>query len=141
MRSSVVEGKSLAESLAFNAKELPLYFISNVKAGEHTGKLGQVLDKLANEIQNQEKFKKKISVALIYPIMISMVAITVVVSLLVFVVPQIVSVFNDANQALLPLTITVIAASDFLSENDRVNYHIVNRTIHSRQISLSARKN
>ncbi|SFV89426.1 General secretion pathway protein F [hydrothermal vent metagenome] len=117
IRSSVIEGQSLAKSLTLNAKELPLYFISSVKAGERTGELGRVLDKLANEIQNQEKFKKKISAALIYPIMISIVAIVVVVSLLVFVVPQIVSVFDDSGQALPPLTIAVIAASDFLADN------------------------
>ncbi len=117
IRSSVVEGKSLAESLTFNAKELPSYFISSIEAGERTGELGQVLDKLANEIQNQEKFKKKISAALIYPMMISMVAITVVVLLLIFVVPQIVSVFDDSDQALPPLTIAVISASDFLVDN------------------------
>lgn len=117
IRSSVIEGKSLAESLASNAKELPLYFISSVKAGERTGELGQVLDKLANEIQSQEKFKKKISAALIYPIIISVVAIAVVVSLLVFVVPQIVSIFNDSGQSLPPITIAVIIISNFLSTN------------------------
>lgn len=117
IRSSVIEGKSLAESLTSNAKELPLYFISSVKAGERTGELGQVLDKLANEIQSQEKFKKKISAALIYPIIISVVAIAVVVSLLVFVVPQIVSIFNDSGQSLPPITIAVIIISNFLSTN------------------------
>ncbi|MBA5249356.1 General secretion pathway protein F [hydrothermal vent metagenome] len=117
IRSSVIEGKSLAESLTLNAKQLPLYFISSVEAGERTGELGQVLGKLADEIQNQEKFKKKIAAALIYPIMISIVAIIVVTSLLIFVVPQIVSIFDDSDQTLPPLTIAVIAASDFLTNN------------------------
>lgn len=117
IRSSIIEGKSLAESLSLNAKQLPSYFISSVEAGERTGELGQVLGKLADEIQNQEKFKKKIAAALIYPMMISIVAIIVVTSLLIFVVPQIVSVFDDSGQALPPLTIAVIAASDFLTQN------------------------
>lgn len=117
IRSSIVEGKNLAESLAYNAKELPNYFIATVKAGERSGELGKVLDKLATEIQQQEKFKKKISTALIYPLMITVVAFLVIVSLLVFVVPQIVTVFDDIGQALPPLTIAVISASDFLSDN------------------------
>ena len=117
IRSSVIEGKSLAESLQINAKELPPYFISTVEAGERSGELGNILHKLANEIQQQDKFKKKISAALIYPMMISIVAMMVVVSLLIFVVPQIVSVFDNMNQALPPLTVAVIALSDFLSTN------------------------
>ncbi len=117
IRSSIIEGKSLAESLQTNAKELPSYFISTVEAGERSGELGNILAKLAHEIQQQDKFKKKISAALIYPIMISIVAMMVVVSLLIFVVPQIVSVFDNMNQALPPLTIAVISLSDFLSSN------------------------
>ena len=53
IRSSVIEGKSLAESLQINAKELPPYFISTVEAGERSGELGNILHKLANEIQQQ----------------------------------------------------------------------------------------
>ena len=117
IRSSIIEGKSLAESLQTNAKELPSYFISTVEAGERSGELGNILAKLAHEIQQQDKFKKKISAALIYPIMISIVAMMVVVSLLIFVVPQIVSVFDNMNQALPPLTIAVISLSDFLTNN------------------------
>jgi general secretion pathway protein F len=117
IRSSIIEGKSLAESLQLNAKELPPYFISTVEAGERSGELGDILAKLAHEIQQQDKFKKKISAALIYPIMISIVAIMVVISLLIFVVPQIVSVFDNMNQTLPPLTVAVIALSNFLTNN------------------------
>jgi len=117
IRSSIIEGKSLAASLKSNAKELPPYFISMVEAGERSGKLGDILAKLAHEIQQQDKFKKKISAALIYPIMISIVAMMVVVSLLIFVVPQIVSVFENMDQDLPPLTIAVIGLSDFLTNN------------------------
>jgi general secretion pathway protein F len=117
IRSSVIEGKSLAESLKTNAKELPPYFISTVEAGERSGELGDILAKLSHEIQQQDKFKKKISAALIYPMMISIVAMMVVTSLLIFVVPQIVSVFDNMNQTLPPLTVAVISLSDFLTNN------------------------
>jgi general secretion pathway protein F len=115
IRSSVLEGKSLASSLQSNTKELPPYFIATVEAGERSAKLGYILENLADEIQQQESFKKKISTALIYPLLISLVALTVVVSLLVFVVPQIVTVFDSMNQILPPLTIAVIKLSNFLT--------------------------
>ena len=115
IRSSVIEGKSLAASLQINTKGLPPYFIATVEAGERSAKLGYVLENLADEIQQQESFKKKISTALIYPLLISIVALTVVIALLLFVVPQIVSVFDSMNQALPPLTIIIIELSNFLS--------------------------
>jgi len=115
IRSSILEGKSLAASLQLNTKDLPPYFIATVEAGERSAKLGHILENLADEIQQQESFKKKISTALIYPLLISLVAITVVISLLLFVVPQIVSVFDSMNQILPPLTIVIIELSSFLT--------------------------
>ena len=115
IRSSVMEGKSLASSLKFNAQELPPYLIATVEAGERSAQLGYILENLADEIQQQEAFKKKISTALIYPFLISIVALTVVVSLLIFVVPQIVSVFESMNQILPPLTVAIIEISNFLT--------------------------
>ena len=115
IRSSVIEGKSLAASIQLNTKGLPPYFIATVEAGERSAKLGYILENLADEIQQQESFKKKISTALIYPLLISLVALTVVVSLLLFVVPQIVTVFDSMNQALPPLTIVIIDLSNFLT--------------------------
>ena len=115
IRSSVIEGKSLAASIQLNTKGLPPYFIATVEAGERSAKLGYILENLADEIQQQESFKKKISTALIYPLLISLVALTVVVSLLLFVVPQIVTVFDSMNQVLPPLTIIIIELSNFLT--------------------------
>ena len=115
IRSSVIEGKSLAASIQLNTKGLPPYFIATVEAGERSAKLGYILENLADEIQQQESFKKKISTALIYPLLISLVALTVVVSLLLFVVPQIVTVFDSMNQVLPPLTVVIIELSNFLT--------------------------
>ena len=83
IRSSVIEGKSLAASLQINTKGLPPYFIATVEAGERSAKLGYVLENLADEIQQQESFKKKISTALIYPLLISIVALTVVIAIVI----------------------------------------------------------
>ena len=115
VRSSVTEGKSLASSLQLNTKGLPPYFIATVEAGERSAKLGYILENLADEIQQQESFKKKISTALIYPLLISLVALAVVVSLLLFVLPQIVTVFDSMNQVLPPLTVVIIELSNFLT--------------------------
>jgi len=115
IRSSVIEGKNLAASIQLNTKGLPPYFIATVEAGERSAKLGYILENLADEIQQQESFKKKISTALIYPLLISLVALTVIVSLLLFVVPQIVTVFDSMNQVLPPLTIVIIELSNFLT--------------------------
>jgi len=117
IRSSVIEGKGLADSIQLNTKEFPPYYIATVEAGERSAKLGQVLEKLADEIQKREKFIKKISASLIYPALISAVALIVVISLLLFVVPQITTVFDNMNQALPPLTIAVINFSNLLSNH------------------------
>lgn len=116
IRSGVIEGKSLAESFNSSGASFPAYYIATIEAGELSGNLSLVLDKLAQDLEQQHKFKKKVSAALIYPMMISLVAVVVIVALLVMVVPQIVSVFDDMKQTLPPLTIGVIALSDFLSE-------------------------
>jgi general secretion pathway protein F len=115
IHSAVIEGKSLAESFNSSAN-FPAYYIATIEAGELSGNLSFVLGKLAQDLEQQHKFKKKVSSALIYPMMISIVAVVVIVALLVMVVPQIVSVFDDMKQTLPPLTIAVIGLSNFLSQ-------------------------
>jgi len=136
IRSSVIEGKSLADSLQINTKELPPYFIATVEAGERSAKLGQVLEKLADEIQQQDIFKKKISAALVYPSLISLVALAVVMSLLLFVMPQITSVFDNMNQTLPPLTVATIELSNFLSRNIEIIIALLVAIIITLRISL-----
>ena len=136
IRSSVIEGKSLADSLQINTKELPPYFIATVEAGERSAKLGKVLEKLADEIQQQDIFKKKISAALVYPSLISLVALAVVISLLLFVMPQITSVFDNMNQTLPPLTIAIIELSNFLSRNIEIIIGLLIAIIITLRISL-----
>ena len=114
---SLSEGHSLAKSFERNIPELPAYYVSTVEAGERSGELGNVLEFLANQIEREYRFKQKITTALIYPAMVSLIAFSVVVALLVFVVPQVVSVFADVKQELPPLTIFIINLSDFLANN------------------------
>lgn len=114
IRMKVLEGLSLAVAFQQSRSQFPAYVIATIEAGERSGKLGHVLDKLATDIENQDQFKKKINAAMVYPVFISLVALTVVSYLLVFVVPQIVSIFDEQNQKLPPLTDMVIAMSDYL---------------------------
>ncbi|SFV78055.1 General secretion pathway protein F [hydrothermal vent metagenome] len=114
---SLSEGHSLAKSFERNIPALPAYYVSTVEAGERSGELGGVLEFLANQIEREYRFKQKITTALIYPAMVSLIAFSVVVALLVFAVPQIVSVFADVKQELPPLTIFIINLSDFLANN------------------------
>lgn len=115
VRSSVTEGYRLAEALAEHPKAFPELYRSIVGAGESSGDLGAVLDRLATYQEKARKVRQKVLAALIYPIMLSLVAIAVIVALLVFVVPQVVGQFESFNQDLPPLTSVMLAISGFLS--------------------------
>lgn len=114
--SEVVGGSALHSALE-KTGAFDDYFIASVKSGEQGSSLAEVLETLSVEIEKQYKFKKKITAALSYPLVVMFVAVTVIGSLLVFVVPQITSVFENNNQELPPLTIAVIGVSDFIAKN------------------------
>lgn len=113
IRISVVEGQPLADAFRTSRKSFPAYVTATIEAGERSGALGEVLERLADEVENQDQFQRKIRTALVYPTLITTVAMLVVASLLVFVVPQIVEMFDSLDQALPPLTLAVMAVSDF----------------------------
>ncbi len=116
VHSSILTGNSLYQALkATNAFDN--YFIASIKSGEKGAQLAMVLEQLSVEAEKQYKFKKKISSALVYPVTVSIVAFSVIISLFVFVVPQITSVFINNNQALPPITIKVMAISEYVSTN------------------------
>ena len=117
LRMKIIEGQSLAEAFKQSRAQFPPYVIATVEAGERSGELGTILEKLAVDMENQDQFRKKISAAMIYPILITLIALSVVSALLIFVVPQIVAVFDDMNQTLPPLTQAVITVSDFINES------------------------
>lgn len=114
VRSSVREGMSLADSLRqFPGSFSPLY-CSTVAAGEQSGHLGLVLQRLADYTEAQQDFKQRIQLALVYPVILVILSIVIVIALMVFVVPDVVEVIITAGQELPMLTKALIQTSDFL---------------------------
>ncbi len=114
VRSKVLEGHTLANALADFPHVFSDLFRSTVAAGEQSGHLDVVLERLADYTEGRQALVQKISVALIYPSFMVVVAIGIVTALLVYVVPKVVGVFADVGQELPGLTLGMIALSDFL---------------------------
>lgn len=114
VRSKVMEGFSLAEAMDDFPLSFPKLYRTTVSAGEKSGKLDQVLLKLADYTEEQHRIRQRISQALVYPTLMTVVSILIVVFLLIYVVPQIVSVFVQNHQTLPEVTVVLIAFSQFL---------------------------
>lgn len=116
VRSRVVEGQSFAESL----REFPAYFpemvSAAVAAGERSGRLDQVLKRLASHLEEREKLGRDVGMSLLYPVILVVVALLVVGGLVTYVVPKVVDVFARLEQALPLATRILIGISDFLRE-------------------------
>jgi len=114
VKSEVTAGLSLAGALGAYDRSFPDFYRALVHGGEESGALPTVLQHLADYLDARQALKQKTGLALLYPALVTLVAISIVAGLLVFVVPQIVQVFQQSRQALPVLTRAVIAASDFL---------------------------
>lgn len=114
VRAQVLEGQSLAVALAVFPRAFPHLFRVTIAAGEQSGQLGEILNRLADYVEQQQQMRRSISQALIYPIMMLVVSLGVMVFLLSDVVPRIVSVFTDNQQALPGATVFLLAISGFV---------------------------
>jgi general secretion pathway protein F len=114
LRSQVLEGRSLAQAMASYPRAFPSMYRATVAAGEHTGRLDLVLSKLADYTESSHRSRQKIQLALIYPSVLLGLAVLVVAGLLTYIVPDVVSVFQNEGQELPPLTQFMLDASDFL---------------------------
>lgn len=114
LRARVMEGASLAQAMAEFPDSFPDIFRATVAAGEQSGRLETVLDKLADYAEARDALTQKILAALAYPLLLSLVAVVVVMGLLTWVVPQIVGVFQNLHQTLPLATRALIALSAFL---------------------------
>jgi general secretion pathway protein F len=114
VRAGVIEGNTLANSLNQFPGVFPPLFRATVEAGEQSGKLDQILERLAEYVERRQIMQTKIRLAAIYPLLLTLVAIGVVTALLTYVVPQVVQVFQDIHAELPILTRGLIAISDFL---------------------------
>ncbi len=116
VRAGVIEGNSLAQSLNQFPKAFPPLFRATVEAGEQSGKLDYILERLAQYVEGRQAMQQKIMLATFYPAILTFVAISVVMLLLTYVVPQVVEVFNSIDAELPGLTTGLIAVSDFLRD-------------------------
>lgn len=114
VRSKVVEGYSLAEAMAEYAHVFDRLYTAMVAAGERSGHLDEVLSRLADYTEQRNRLKGQLIQALVYPSILTLVAIGVIIFLLVSVVPQIVDQFTGLGQTLPPTTTFLLAVSEFL---------------------------
>ena len=114
LHTRVSEGYSLAHALKVAPYKVSDDFIATIRAGEESGHLDKVLSRLADAIEQQDQLHKKMKTALIYPVLMVVVAIIVAFFLMVFVVPKVVGVFDNMQQALPPLTQGMLSIHAFL---------------------------
>jgi general secretion pathway protein F len=114
VRTEVTAGLSLAGALGAYEKSFPDFYRALVHGGENSGALPTVLQHLADYLDARQALKQKTGLALLYPVLVTIVALAIVTGLLVYVVPQVVQVFQQSRQSLPLLTRALIALSDFL---------------------------
>ncbi len=114
VRARVLEGLSLARGLDEFPQAFPAVYRATVDAGEQAGQLDTVLERLADYTESRHSLRQKISQAMIYPIVLTVLALSIVTGMLIFIVPKVVGVFETTQQQLPLLTELLIALSDFL---------------------------
>ncbi len=114
LRSEVNSGSPFARALASASREFDDVYRGVVAAGEQSGALGRVLERLADDLEERQELKAKLIGATLYPAIVSLIAIVIVIFLVTYVVPQVASVFTSSKRALPALTIAMLAVSSFL---------------------------
>lgn len=113
VKEKVSAGASLSRALEGYTGIFPESFITMVSAGEQSGTLDKVLDRLAGFLEKQASIKAQVKIAMIYPIMMVCVGFIVMSFLFTFVIPKIVKIFEDTKSALPFITVVLIAISNF----------------------------
>ena len=114
LRAEVNAGSTFAKALAQHPREFSSIYTAVIGAGEQSGSLGQVLERLADDLEEQQALKSKLIGAALYPAIVTLVAIVIVLFLVGYVVPQVANVFAGTKRALPFLTVAMLAISDFV---------------------------
>jgi len=114
LRSEVNGGSTFARALSQHPREFSPIYTGVIAAGEQSGLLGTVLERLADDLEAREALKNKIVAASLYPAIVTLVAIVIVVFLVSYVVPQVANVFAGSKRALPFLTVVMLGLSDFV---------------------------
>lgn len=113
VRAKVLEGHSLAKALD-QSGNFPTLYIATVAAGERSGHLDLILEQLADYTEGRFAMQKKIQGAMIYPVILMLMSFAIIMGLMTYVVPDIVKVFANTDQALPWITQALMATSDFI---------------------------
>lgn len=116
LRSEVNAGSAFARALAQFPREFSASYSAVVAAGEQSGQLGTVLERLADDLEGREALRNKLIAAALYPAIVTLVAIVIVVFLVSYVVPQVAGVFEGSERALPTLTVIMMGISAFVRE-------------------------
>ncbi len=116
VRAKVREGHSFASGLLEFPNIFPEIYQKTVAAGETSGHLDVVMERLADYTENRHKIKQRTSLALFYPALLTVVAVSVVSALLAFIVPKVIKIFDNVDQQLPVMTRALIIISDFIRD-------------------------
>jgi general secretion pathway protein F len=114
IRAEVMGGASLSDAMAQHPRDFADIYRALVASGEHIGQLSGVLSRLADFVERRNALVQKVRLAFTYPAIVTAVAFAIVIFLLTYVVPQIVSVFANTRQQLPFLTVAMLALSNFV---------------------------
>lgn len=114
VHAGVLEGRRMSDAMAREPKSFPPLYRAMVSAGESSGTLPIILERLSALLERQAQVRSKVLTAIAYPVVLAVVALFVVVSLMMFVVPKVVEQFDTVGQQLPLLTRIVIGMSDLL---------------------------
>lgn len=114
VRDYIKSGNTLTAALNTYPNIFSPLYISMIHSGEASGTMENVLNRLADFLEEQEEFKTKVQAALAYPVLMASVGIATVIVLLVFVMPRVVGIFEDLGQQLPLITLALLAVSDFV---------------------------
>lgn len=116
VRERVQEGSALNDAFLGFPRVFPSLYSNMIAAGEQSGALDAVLERLADYLEKSIALRSKIRATLAYPMIMLLIAGGIVTFLMTFVIPKITKIFADTHQALPPLTIAMIAISDFVRD-------------------------
>ncbi|BDU57355.1 type II secretion system protein GspF [Limnohabitans sp. MORI2] len=117
LRTEVNAGAPFAKALSQHPREFSAIFTAVIGAGEQSGHLGLVLERLADDLQEQQNLRGKLLAAGLYPAIVCVVALVIVLFLLAYVVPQVAQVFGSNQQQLPALTSFMLALSSFVQNS------------------------
>lgn len=114
LRSEVNGGSTFARALSQHPREFSPIYTAVIGAGEQSGNLGLVLERLADDLEQRQALQQKLVGATLYPAIVTLIAIVIVIFLVSYVVPQVANVFAGTKRALPVLTVIMLSLSDIV---------------------------